>query len=548
MSDIDNQSVKEKNSLVEPIAICQNGLRTDQPGNRAQQYEVLLRKSLYSVKSNTRTLLQTSRVKIDSFSTDIQKIEQAAQQMLELVKQLFTTNNMKKFDIKHIPATAGHDLRTPVNIIIGFSEMLLEDFSEAEKLSSLGMGIQNILEAGHDLLAILNDLFGCIQAKNVEVQIDRQDTMVDDEPVSFGTCILPADNVELEKNSNTRHILIIDDKASNRELLARQLRGYGFRVSMADCGSGALRLLADQLVDLILLDILMPGMNGYQVLDHLKTDKILKNIPVLVLSALDEIDSVVHCIEKGAEDYLQKPFNKVILKTKINASLERKALRDGQVAYIKQIEEEQQKSEALLLNILPAAIADRLKQGENTIADNYSEATVLFADLANFTPLSSQISATKLVHQLNDIFKAFDVLVEHYQLEKIKTIGDAYMLAGGVPTPQCDHAIKVAEIALDMMDVMKRINRRNNSHLKLRIGIHSGPVVAGIIGNHKFSYDLWGDTVNVASRMESLSIPDSIQISAQTRAYLDNRFQISSRGNIQVKGKGDMHTYWLQRA
>ncbi len=205
-------------------------------------------------------------------------------------------------------------------------------------------------------------------------------------------------------------------------------------------------------------------------------------------------------------------------------------------------------SEKLLLNLLPEVIADRLKQGEKVIADGFSEVTVLFADIVNFTELASQIAPVDLVCLLNQIFSGFDALAEQYGLEKIKTIGDAYMVVGGLPCHRDDHATAVAHMALSMQQMISQINTPLGQPFALRIGIHSGPVVAGVIGIKKFIYDLWGDTVNVASRMESHGQPGLIQISPATASHLASQFTLELRGAIAIKGKGMMETYWLRGA
>ncbi|MDX1301250.1 adenylate/guanylate cyclase domain-containing protein [Photobacterium sp.] len=208
--------------------------------------------------------------------------------------------------------------------------------------------------------------------------------------------------------------------------------------------------------------------------------------------------------------------------------------------------EEQEKSEHLLLNILPAPIAERLKHGEDTIADSFAEVSILFADIVNFTPMSAQLSAAELVGLLNEIFCEFDRLSELRGLEKIKTIGDAYMVGAGIPIPRDDHAQVVAEMALDMMEVIECFNRRHGSDLSMRIGINSGPVVAGVIGTKKFVYDIWGDAVNTASRMESQGLKGGIQVTEATHRHLRDQFVFSDRGMIGIKGKGKMHTYILK--
>ncbi|MGI0495151.1 adenylate/guanylate cyclase domain-containing protein [Alkalinema pantanalense CENA528] len=213
---------------------------------------------------------------------------------------------------------------------------------------------------------------------------------------------------------------------------------------------------------------------------------------------------------------------------------------------LQQVTQEQEKSEKLLLNILPEPIADRLKRKPQAIADGFSEATVLFADIVGFTELSSRLSPHELVAQLNEIFSQFDRLAEQYGLEKIKTIGDAYMVVGGLPEPRKDHAAAIAEMAIAMQTTLATINQNRGESLNIRVGINSGPVVAGVIGLKKFIYDLWGDTVNVASRMESHGKPGSIHVSETTYHMLQHLYEFEERGVIPIKGKGEMRTYWLK--
>ena len=206
---------------------------------------------------------------------------------------------------------------------------------------------------------------------------------------------------------------------------------------------------------------------------------------------------------------------------------------------------EQENSDRLLLNILPEAIAEQLKQEQSAIADYFDCTTILFSDIVGFTDLSSRMSPIKLVNLLNKMFSQFDKLADRYGLEKIKTIGDAYMVAGGLPVHRCDHAEAVADMALEMQAAMKNFQQEIDQRLQIRIGINTGPVVAGVIGIKKFIYDLWGDTVNVASRMESSGVPGRIQVTTDTYHRLKDKYLFDKRGEVDVKGKGEMTTYWL---
>ncbi|XWK88020.1 MAG: adenylate/guanylate cyclase domain-containing protein [Phormidium sp.] len=212
---------------------------------------------------------------------------------------------------------------------------------------------------------------------------------------------------------------------------------------------------------------------------------------------------------------------------------------------LKDLRSEREKSERLLLNILPSPIAHRLKQDESNIADSFPEVTVLFADIVGFTKLSARISPHELVNLLNHIFSMFDKLAEVHQLEKIKTIGDAYMVAAGIPDHRVDHAEAIADMAIDMLQALKQFNKETGQDFTIRIGVNTGPVIAGVIGTKKFIYDLWGDTVNIASRMESQGIPGYIQVTESTYKLLEEKYLFRERGLVNIKGKGNMLTYLL---
>ena len=206
---------------------------------------------------------------------------------------------------------------------------------------------------------------------------------------------------------------------------------------------------------------------------------------------------------------------------------------------------EQEKSESLLLNILPKEIAQILKTETGTIAEQFDEVSVLFADLVGFTPMSAQMEAAEMVNLLNEIFSHFDSLVDQYGLEKIRTIGDNYMVASGVPSPRQDHAQVLASFALDMMAYAEQFPAQNGKAINFRIGLNSGPLVAGIIGKRKFQYDVWGDTVNTASRMESHGVAGKIQMTRASYELLKDDFVCEGRGKVMVKGKGEMETWFL---
>jgi len=349
-------------------------------------------------------------------------------------------------------------------------------------------------------------------------------------------------------------VLVVDDSRMMRAALSRSLRELGFtNISEAVDGSDAINKLLEKPYDLMLLDMEMPVMNGMEVLAAMQIDSRFGGVPVIVISAADQIEKAVQCIEAGAEDYLPKPPPLTLLRARVTTALEKKRLRDldrlrfAQLQAEKELVElEKEKSEKLLLNILPGAIAGRLKSGEKTIANGHATVSVMFADLCGFTALSRKTNPAQLVEMLNGIFTAFDLIVEKHGVEKIKTIGDCYMMVGGLPTHRDDHAQVVADVALEMLMALDRLNQINGTDLKMRVGIHTGPVVAGVIGKIKFTYDLWGDTVNVASRMESSGLPGMVHLSEQTQEALKGKFMLEERGFVECKGLGQVKTFFLK--
>jgi class 3 adenylate cyclase/CheY-like chemotaxis protein len=348
-------------------------------------------------------------------------------------------------------------------------------------------------------------------------------------------------------------VLLVDDSRLLRMGLRRSLEEIGL-TDIVEAGDGreAIETLVREHFDLMLLDMEMPEMNGMEVLAVLRDTPHHPWPPVIVISGGTAIDDAVRCIELGAEDYLSKPFNPVLLRARVKTSLERKQLRDQEVMRMRQLKrqhealaKEQEKTEQLLLNILPYKIAQRLKAGEEHIADACPNVSVLFADMVGFTAMSRTMTPSALVEVLGDLFSRFDLITEKHGLEKIKTIGDCYMLAGGVPEPRDDHAHAAVDAAMDMCVALEEMHARTGGALRMRIGVHSGPIVAGVIGIRKFTYDLWGDTVNVASRMESTGQPGRIHISTHTAKLIEGEFNLEPRGAIEVKSLGMVETFFV---
>lgn len=369
-------------------------------------------------------------------------------------------------------------------------------------------------------------------------------------------------------------IICVDDEVvvleSLIEQLKRNLSGLDiFEIEAAESAEEALDVLAELeaeniKVALVISDHIMPKMKGDELLIsiHQKYPDIL----TIMMTGQADVSAVGHAVnEANLYRYISKPWEEtdLILTVKealrsyiqnrqleeqnqklraLNESLEQK-VRERTAA----LQRAQEKSEQLLQNILPRKIAERLKQSNGVIAEHFPDATILFADIVNFTPLASELSPQELVSLLNRIFSEFDQLVDLHGLEKIKTIGDSYMVASGVPTPIANHVSKMADLALALNKTIQRFTNTQQQPLQMRIGINTGSVVAGVIGRKKLVYDLWGDAVNVASRMEHLSEPGKIHVTQSVaQALIGDRHTLIERGEVKVKGKGLMKTYWLE--
>ena len=349
-------------------------------------------------------------------------------------------------------------------------------------------------------------------------------------------------------------VLLIDDQPVIGEAIRRMLATEKDIIfHYCQDPTRALKMAKEHLPTVILQDLVMPELNGLALVRFLRSkDAPTRHVPLIVLSSQDEAKTKADAFAFGANDYLVKLPDRIELIARIRYHskayinlLERDEAYRAMQGYLEKLEVEREKSESLLLNILPKPIAERLKQGQKTIADSFPAASVLFADIVGFTKLSASLSPQELVGLMNTIFSSFDEIAEEYGLEKIKTIGDAYMMVAGLPTAKEDHAEAIASAALDMHSAIAQINAQTDRVFSIRVGIHSGPVVAGIIGTKKFLYDLWGDTVNIASRMESLSYPGCIHITKDTHDLLGQDYLVEDRGPIQVKGVGLMNTFFL---
>ena len=469
----------------------------------------------------------------DKFVQDLQKIRSGGDRLLALINEHLREEKFPaaKPDLHQLC----HELRTPVNHIIGYTELLREQCQDLER-TSFESDLNKINAAARIWLELMErELIGEAARSGVAAECKEH---------SETDMFLASEDQRIRE---TRHlspaaagrVLLADDDASNRELLQRRLEKIGYEVTTAADGIEALQRIQNGCFDLVLLDLLMPGLDGRGVLSRIKENPTLRDIPVIMISALDQVDNIVDCIELGAEDYIAKPFNPVFLRARIGAGIEKKRWRDRELSYLRQIQEEKQRSENLLHIILPRDVAEELKATSAVKARRFENVGVLFCDIVSFTAWCDQHSPEEVLPQLQTVIEAFEKLVGAHGLEKIKTIGDSFMGTAGLRLPVANPALDCVQCGLDMISAVARLT----PFWQVRVGVHVGPVIAGVVGHRKYQYDVWGDTVNLAARLEAAAEPGTVCVTSETCRHLGGCSDTRPLGRLEIKGKGllDLH-------
>jgi adenylate cyclase len=353
-------------------------------------------------------------------------------------------------------------------------------------------------------------------------------------------------------------VLIVDDLAANVHLLEGMLRGAGYAsVTSTRDPRAVAELHRTNRYDLILLDLQMPDMDGFEVMERLKEVEKDGYLSVLVVTA--QPGHELRALRAGAKDFVSKPFDLPEVLTRVHNMLEvrlfaraleasREVIRAKNVELKRLFDEvvaERKVSERLALHVPPDSIAARLKARPEVTAESFEDATVLIADVVGFTELAPAVSADRLTLILDELFALFDDLAAERGLRKVKTLGNSYMAVAGVPVPAPDHAARGAHLSLDLLQALERFDERTTSKLQLRIGVATGPVVAGVIGRRRYLFDVWGEAVNAASRMESHGVAGRVQVAESTRGRLREPFLLEERGAIEIEGQGEVKAWFL---
>lgn len=463
---------------------------------------------------------------------DLEKIHAAGEELLALVNDALASEKLLSdavdVDIEKVAAELQYRLRTPTDAVFGYSELLLEDARAAGNMAAAA-DLEKIRTAARNFANAITDVISLSIVGAHRVEFDEKSAAAGALVEQAVQTIRPLDE-NAPSLSMGGLILVVDDSSVNRDILTHRLMRDGYEVLTAENGAQALEMAAANPPDLILLDILMPGLNGYQVLETLKQDSRLRDVPVIMISALDELESVVRCIEMGADDYLAKPFNAVLLKARIGSSLEKKRLRDRQ--------------RELFGKFATREVVDELMSTGFSLGGKLVEATAMFSDIRSFTTIAEAQSPADTIALLNSYFG--------YVMEAIgseggivnQMVGDGLMAIFGAPVPHADHAARAVRAALKMIQRVEQYNQEQEAAgkrtIQIGIGIASGPVIAGYTGTEmRATYTCVGDTVNLAARLETHTkvVGQPILIDENTRTGLDDSYSVVEQDAVNLKGK-----------
>jgi adenylate cyclase len=488
------------------------------------------------------------------FAADLKQVLAAGRQLLAIVNDLLDAQKLASddvaFNLESLIANLDYQARAPLNGVIGYSEILLENAAEQEQEEIIA-DLEKIHTAGNLFLARLNNI---IDFSNLDAGLKSPTPGATDQSPLIDSVMASLRELAQESaavtGGETGALLVVDDNEINRDLLSRYLARLGHTVQAAPDGRKALEMIDSGAFDLVLLDIMMPELNGYQVLQHLKDSPAWRDLPVIMISALDEMDSVVRCIELGAADYLSKPFNPVLLRARVGACLEKKRLRDLEKEQKRQLQElnaaldvrnrfiRQTFGRYLSDDIVESILErpDGLK-----IGGEKRQATILMSDLRGFTSLSEGLPAEDVVSMVNIYLETMTDIILQYQGTIDEFIGDGILVIFGAPLQRPDDAQRAVACAVEMQLAMASVNDLNRQaghpEVALGIGINTGQMVVGNIGSKKrMKYGVVGSNVNLTARIESYTVGGQIFISENTLkacgdiVRLDNAMQVSPKG------------------
>lgn len=455
--------------------------------------------------------------KAPQFADDMRNTYDAALKLQKLIQSLLLMGQAEPLDSSSLAEWQSqfrHSMLNDLTTITGVSELWIEDGSEYF-LDAFLPDLELVKDCAYRCVRLIDEILKASDEDSLEFSEDEADQI---------RHIITARDQDGPGRSG--RILVADDIKTNRDYLQRNLERMGHTVQIARTGQHVLERVEQSEFDLLLLDIKMPELDGIEVLSRLKAQDQTRDLPVIMISALSEIEIVAQCIKLGAEDYLPKPFNNVLLQARIDACLEKRRLAQ-------QIHLEKEKSDRLLEVLLPPSIVTELKTHNCVVPRRHERVAVLFADLVGFTQYCEANTPESVMNLLHGLIEQWEESALKHRVEKIKTIGDAFMAATGLWNEAENPVLNCLQCGQEMIAATL-----NSSPWNLRVGIHVGPVVAGLMGKRKFLFDLWGDTVNTAARMESHGVPGHMTLSHDAWQTVSDGSHGTSLGLIEIKGKG----------
>lgn len=438
-----------------------------------------------------------------------------------------------------------YELRDHLNAVIGYGELVLDECRESSR-EELLPDLKRVLEASRQLLDRSDEFVELFSTDGDITESERLDgvssiareTLARIRPVDDGG---PGGGQVREGR-----LLVVDDNPSNRNLMARQLARQGYSVALAEGGREALDMLGVQDFDLVLLDILMPEVDGIEVLRRLRSDPALRDIPVIMTSSLDEVDSAVRCLEAGADDYIARPVEPAVLRARVAARLQTQRMRSRYREQREQLAAFEELFQRLLTERLPGAVADRVVSGDTGIAEDFREVTVLSLRIAGTDAAATRRSAVDFVRAVGQLVGACREIAKRRDIEAVFPRGSGLLAAAGIPASRPDHAEAAAETALDLMEEVSPLIDDLGLSLRLCAGMHTGRAVAGMVGGESLHYDLWGEAPELAQELASGDSPGAIRVSSPTYALLRDRYRLRRRGVAEVADGTQMQIYLLE--
>jgi adenylate cyclase len=472
---------------------------------------------------------------------DLEKIRVAGRRLLSLIDEILSPGQIGEEgrDLEDYGARIRADLRNPVNAVVGYAELLKETSRETGR-EHLLPDLDRIETSARRLLELSTDI--------VQVATAHTDGLLADgrlhqaSAITEGVLSKVRSRASSVSDEGMGSLLVVDDNATNRDLLSRQLARAGYLVQTAEGGRQAMELLATRPFDLVLLDVIMPEMDGLDVLRAVKSDPGLASVPVIMLSSLDDVESAIRCVEMGAEDFLSKPFHPTLLQARIGATLEVRHLRDRELGHQARLDEAERLTTKLLRGTFPDALARRVRAGESGIVESYGEAAVLWCDLDRAARTHAR-DPGQVAGRMQRILETVDEVAREHELDALAASGDGVVVAAGVPVPVADHTDRVAAAALELRS---RLTADPAFDAPVRVGIDSGEVTGGVLGGERLGYHLWGETVDLARMLGESAAPGEVRVSPGAFRLLRDRWTCASLGVQETPGRGQMRTYRLE--